>query len=73
LAESGDDRQSVDTAREHAVENDRVPAFVCREMKPADPVTNQSGGMAGLFEAVADIAGRIRFIFYYEAAHPELL
>src|SRR6266481_6379158 len=26
--------------------------------------------MAGLLEAVADIAGRVRFIFDYEAAHP---
>jgi len=25
--------------------------------------------VAGLFEAVADIAGRIRFIFYDKAAH----
>jgi hypothetical protein len=38
-------------------------------MKPVDAVTDQSGGMAGLLNAVADVAGRIRFIFYDEASH----
>src|SRR6516162_4059191 len=40
------------------------------EIEPAHAVTNQRDGVACLSEAIADIAGRIRFILYDETTHP---
>jgi hypothetical protein len=59
VAHFGDDRQPIHAARQHAVEDDDVPVLVRCEVEAIDAVANQSDGIAGLSEAVADVAGPV--------------
>jgi hypothetical protein len=69
ISQGCNNRYAIDAAREHAIEDDDVPMLVRGEIEPAHAVTNQRGGMACLSEAIADTAGRIRFILYDETTH----
>src|SRR5258708_29982310 len=65
----GNDREPINATRQHAIEDHNIPALVGGEVEPFRTVANQGGRMAGLFEAVADIAGRVPFILNDETAH----
>src|SRR5260370_14696050 len=65
----GNDREPINATRQHAIEDHNIPAVVGGEVEPFRTVANQGGRMAGLFEAVADIAGRVPFILNDETAH----
>src|SRR5262249_25391741 len=65
----GDDRQPVDAARKHAIEDDDIPALVRGEVEPACAVTNQTSRVTGLLETVTDMASGVRFLLYDRTAH----
>src|SRR5262249_15940448 len=69
-SDRGEDREPVDAAWEHAIEDDDVPPLVRGEGEPARTVAHQSGCGAGLLEALADITRGVRFILYNETTHP---
>src|SRR5262249_45041696 len=67
------DRQSVDIAREHPVEDDHIPALAGRQVQSVDALAAPHHRNPRRFEAITNVAGGIGVVLDQKTLHARLL